>query len=221
MTLATITFSCYGTLVDKEAGIVAAIRPYLAAHGHEPDDDDILALFDGEEAKARTGAYLPYRNVLRQIMRGFGFRYRFSHTDDEIRALERSFPHWPMFPDAPDALRRLATKYKLAIITGVDDDLIEATVPRFGVPFDHVVTGQRVGAGKPSIKLFRGAIAAIGEPKEHLLHVASSLYKDIAPAKACGIKTVLVDRYPAPPAGPVLPDRTVADLFALCEALDV
>lgn len=237
----TITFDCYGTLVDWERGILDVVKPYLAAHGHYPDDEEILEIYAKEEAAAETGAYLPYRKILRQVMRGFGFHYQFSHTKEEIYKLEEALPAWPLFPDTVDGLRRLGRKYRLAIISNIDNDLFAGTREALDVPFDHVITAEDVGAYKPSIKNFRRALTVIGEEPHKILHVAQSVYHDIVPARAMGLSTVWVDRRAGkegsgatPPveemdeteriaeaAKGVYPDHRVTDLFMLCNILGV
>ena len=223
-----LTFDCFGTLVDWESGILSTIKPYLIAHGHTPTDNEILALYAEEESSAQTGAYIPYRQVLRQVMRGFGFHYQFSHTQDEIESLEKSLPTWPLFPDTQEVLGRLKEKHKLVIISNIDDDLFELTKKKIGVEFDHIITAQQVGAYKPSIKCFRHALGELkAEPKD-VLHIAQSLYHDILPAKSLGIKTCWVNRRhgkegsgATPPIeNAPTPDYMVNDLFEACRVIE-
>jgi 2-haloacid dehalogenase len=113
------------------------------------------------------------------------------------------------------------TKYRLGIISNIDDDLFAQTAKRLEVDFDFVITAEQVGAYKPSLQNFRTAIERIGVPREHILHIAQSLYHDIAPAKQLGLPTVWVNRRHrqegsgATPPAKCKPDLEVPDLRML------
>src|SRR3954454_21609058 len=110
-----LTFDCYGTLIDWETGILGALRPLAAAHGKSLEDAELLDGFILEtygelEAKIEAGPYKKYREVLRQVVRGFGERLGFAATEAEMDALPDSLGKWPPFPDTVAALRRLKSK---------------------------------------------------------------------------------------------------------------
>lgn len=218
-----LTFDCYGTLIDWERGIFGALRPVLRAHGKTLGDGELLALYAELEREAER-EYKPYRDVLREVVRGFGRKLDFMPTQTEVESLAESLAGWQPFPDTVDALRRLKTKYKLAIISNVDDDLFATTAQHLQVPFNHVITAQQVGSYKPSLNNFRVALARIGAPAEQVLHVAQSLFHDIAPAKQLGLATVWVNRKSVRPGGATVaadatPDLEVADLAELARLL--
>jgi 2-haloacid dehalogenase len=216
-----ITFDCYGTLIDWEQGLLSTLRPVLAAHNLHPPDAEILTLYAELEAQAETGPYRPYRSVLRQAMEGFSARLHFTPAPAELTCLAESVPHWRPFPDTVAALRALKSKYKLAIISNIDNDLFAATAQHLQVPFDWVITAERVQSYKPSVRNFAYAIAHIGMPKAYVLHVAQSRYHDIVPAKAFGLAAVWVNRYRhrthagATPPAQAQPDLEVPDLQTL------
>jgi len=187
-----LTFDCYGTLIDWESGILAALRPILESHRVNVSCEKMLALYAEFEARVQSANYLPYRQVLRQVMREFGARFNFSPSESEVKALEESLPQWQPFSDTVGALRLLKSKFKLAIISNIDDDLFQQTERRLQVPFDFVITAQQVGSYKPSLNNFNAAIARIGISKDCILHLAGSLYHDIAPAKQLGLSTVWI-----------------------------
>jgi len=195
-----LTFDCYGTLIDWETGIFSALRPILAAHGKKMTDFALLELYSELELKAEQGEYLRYRDVLQSVVRGFGERLGFVPTEAELRSLPESLANWPPFPDTVDALRRLKSRYRLAIISNVDDDLFASTAPKLGVPIDHVITAQQAGCYKPCMNIFKMAQERIGVGREQWLHVGQSIYHDVIPAKSLGIATVWVNR-PSPRAG--------------------
>src|SRR5262245_27551255 len=108
-----ITFDCYGTLIDWETGILAALRSLLRVHAVALSDAAILEGYAELEAAAEAGAYKPYREVLRAVVEGFGRRHGFAPTAAEGRALEDSLPAWEPFPDTVAALQTLARQHAL------------------------------------------------------------------------------------------------------------
>ncbi len=122
-----LTFDCYGTLIDWEKGILGAVKPVLARHGVGASDDAILETYAALEAKYEEGDYLPYRMVLRLVMTEMSLRFKFDADPGELDCLARSIGDWAPFPDTVDALRRLAKKYRLGVISNVDDALFAAT----------------------------------------------------------------------------------------------
>jgi 2-haloacid dehalogenase len=126
-----LTFDCYATLIDWESGILGALRPILAAHLTEiPPDDNILDLYAAIESEIEAGPYRSYREVLEQVVRDLGARLGFVPSMAEAASLPDSIKEWLPFPDTVDALRRLASRYKLVIVSNIDDDLFAATAPK-------------------------------------------------------------------------------------------
>ncbi len=213
---AALTFDCYGTLIDWESGLLSALRPLLRAHGSDLSDQQALQLY-GELEPAAQQPYQPYRQVLAAVARGFGARLGFPVSEKEAACLAASLPGWPPFPDTRAALARLKTKYKLAIISNIDDDLFAATARHLGVPFDQVITAQQAGAYKPSPAPFLLALDRLGLARERVLHVGQSLHHDVLPARALGLATVLVYRRGFGATRPAQgePDLKVPDLQTL------
>ncbi len=156
-----LTFDCYGTLIDWESGILTALRPLLARHGAAASDEEILALYGRLEPEAESGGFVPYRTVLGRVVEGFGRHYGLALGGDEADALAASLPGWDPFPDTVPALQALAARYRLGVISNVDDDLFAGTASRLGIAFDWVVTAQSVGAYKPSPRMFEEALRRI------------------------------------------------------------
>jgi len=197
-----ITFDCYGTLIDWETGILGAIRPILRSHGAELSDPEILRLYSELEAEAESSHYQPYREILRDVVRGFGNRLGFHATDVEQQSLANSLANWKPFPDTVAALRQLKTRFKLGIISNVDDDLFSASARRLEIEFDFATTAGQARAYKPSLDIFRLAQKKTGLQPEQWLHAGQSIYHDVIPAKSLGISTVWVNRpSPRPGAG--------------------
>ena len=189
-----LTFDCYGTLIDWERGILAALRPVLDRHGVDLPAEQVLALYGELESAAEHGPYRPYREVLGTVMDGFGERLGFRPAADERAALADSLGRWPPFPDTVEALRALAGRYSLAILSNVDDDLFARTAQQLQVRFAAVITAQQARSYKPALRNFRIALERLGAPADRVLHVAQSLFHDIAPASEVGLATVWVNR---------------------------
>jgi 2-haloacid dehalogenase len=189
-----VSFDCYGTLIDWEVGIFAALRPILAAHGKTIADTDLLRLYSELESEAQQGEFHPYREILQSVVRGFGKHLGFNPTDSQARSLPESLPNWPPFPDTIAALGKLKQRYQLAVISNVDDDLFAPTARRLQIPFDYVVTAQQAHAYKPSLQIFKLAQQRTGVAPGQWLHVAQSVYHDLIPARSLGIATVWVNR---------------------------
>jgi 2-haloacid dehalogenase len=211
-TIEAVSFDCYGTLIDWEAGIAGAIRPVLEARGLDMSDSQILALFADIEPMAQRAEYVEYRQVLKDVMRELARRTGFSPDDADLDCLAESLPDWPPFPDTIGALQAMKSKYKIAIISNVDDDLFALTSERLDVEFDHVITSQQAQSYKPSLHNFVLALDRIGVPPDRLLHVAESTFHDVAPAKSIGLSVVWVNRHGGRVTGATRPATAKPDL---------
>jgi 2-haloacid dehalogenase len=216
-----LTFDCYGTLIDWETGILDALRPVVQRCGSTASNEQLLRLYVQSEAAQEAGPYKPYRAVLRDVLADIAGALGFAATDAEQDAFAAAVGQWPPFLDTVATLQALQTRYKLVILSNVDDDLFAETNRLLGVTFADIITVQQVGSYKPAQQNFHTALARIGAPVSQVLHVAQSLYHDHAPAKALGFSTVWVNR-PSRLAGTGLapdvaaqPDLSVPDLRSL------
>ncbi|MHC5726444.1 MAG: haloacid dehalogenase type II [Nostoc sp.] len=189
-----LTFDCYGTLIDWENGILGVLKPLMLAHNTNLNDEQILELFTEFEAELQKGEYIKYREVLNRVVQKFGERFGFEPTAEELNSLADSIQHWLPFPDTVEALRALKQKFKLVIISNVDDDLFAFSAKHLEVEFNQIITAEQAKSYKPSLNNFRVAIERIDLPLEQILHVAASLYHDIVTAKSLGLSTVWVNR---------------------------
>jgi 2-haloacid dehalogenase len=224
-----LTFDCYGTLIDWETGILAALRPILGRRGVEPPDDELLARFASAEAAAEAGPYERYREILGLVLDGITSSFGFEPEASERATFGGSVADWPAFPDSAAALARLHERFRLGVITNCDDDLFAHSAERLATRFDWVVTAQQAGGYKPDAHNFEFAFEKSGLPRERFLHVAQSLYHDHVPAKRLGLTTVWIDRRAGrpgsgatPAAAEVTPDATFPDMasFAAAATLD-
>lgn len=218
-----VSFDCYGTLVDWETGISSAVATALEPHGVHKTNAEILQLFADTEPRVQSsGEFKEYRPALREVMALIGSALGVQFTDAEMDSLPASLPHWPVFPDVHAALTSMKSRYKLAIISNVDDDLFNGSARAMGIDFDAVITSQQVRAYKPNLRGFEVAAETMGVDKPGWLHVAESLFHDIGPANRVGIKSVWVSR---PDRGggtrptDAVPDLTVASLAELVDLM--
>ena len=216
-----LSFDCYGTLIDWESGILEALRPILSSHGRTLGDGEILELYAQVEAKIEAAEYASYKSVLRKVVQQVGRRLDFVPTAAEEGSLVISIGNWAPFPDTVEALQNLKNRFRLAVISNVDDDLFALSARGLKVEFDWIITAAQARSYKPSLRNFRLAIETIGIPPNRILHVAQSIYHDIIPARSVGIATAWVNRRKgkkglgATPPARGQPDIEVPDLNAL------
>jgi 2-haloacid dehalogenase len=216
-----LTFDCYGTLIDWETGIWQALRLVLAAHGQDLQQEQALELYGELESVAEAGAYQDYKSVLRMVLKGFGARLDFTPSPTELQSFSTCVKDWPAFPDSPGALQALHKKYKLAIISNIDDDLFAYSEQNLQIKFDWIITAQQAHSYKPSLNNFKVAFERIGIPQGKILHVAQSLFHDIVPARQLGLACVWINRrygkagFGATPRAQAQPDLEAPDLQSL------
>jgi 2-haloacid dehalogenase len=221
---AVLTFDCYGTLINWEAGILGCLHQILTAHAKETDDATILRLYGDFEARAEQGEYRCYRDVLQSVVVQFGKQFGFAPSEQESHSLAESLKDWKPWPDTVEALRVLGSRFQLAIVSNVDDDLFAATRPQLQADFAQVITAQQAQAYKPSLKIFELALSRVSVPAHRVLHVGQSLYHDVVPAQSLGLATVWVNRpsarsgVGAVKAAVAHPDLQVASLAELASA---
>lgn len=219
-----LTFDCFGTLVDWESGILDALLPVARRHGVEADPERLLRLYADAESELEAGPYLPYKEVLARVMERVGGALGFEPDAEERGRLARTLPTWPLFPDTVTSLATLARRYRLAIVSNVDDDLFVGVARRLAAPFDAVITAEQVGSYKPAPAHFLRALKTLRLPAERVLHVAQSRFHDVAPARALGFTTVWVNRRSgregsgATREGGATPHLEVPDLASLARA---
>jgi 2-haloacid dehalogenase len=220
-----LTFDCYGTLIDWEAGILSALHPVIERVGLNVDHESLLEHFARIESSIQDGPYRPYREVLSDVLRGLGRELGFRPTESEQEGFGASVGTWPPFPDTVVSLTALRTRYQLAVVSNVDDDLFEGSASLMKVPFDQVVTAQQLRSYKPARAHFDEVLRRLGKPMNRVLHVAQSLFHDVAPAKALGFSCVWVNRRAGRPGGGATfpadarPDAEVPDLASLVERI--
>jgi 2-haloacid dehalogenase len=189
-----MTFDCYGTLIDWESGIVKTLQPILKKTGFDITTEEILKIYSELESNAEKGAFVNYKTILRKISKGFLSNFKIEPTKYNTDVLIDGFKQFEPFPDTVAALKMLGKKYDLGIISNVDKDIFKYSLKKIGVDIPFIVTSDSVGSYKPSLDVFKFALQSMNANIDEVVHVAQSIYHDIAPAKKLGIATILVTR---------------------------
>ncbi len=209
------TFDCYGTLIDWNGGIRATLERLW------PDEDagSLLASYHAlEPVVQRERPGLSYRGVLARCLRGIADAEGLALAVEDEGSLGNTLPGWPVFPEVPGALAELRRGgWSLAILSNTDADLLAASVERIGVPFDELVIASEIGSYKPADGHWREFFERTGAPREDHVHVAASLFHDIAPACELGLTSVWINRL-GERAAPS-PARELPDLSGLPDIL--
>jgi 2-haloalkanoic acid dehalogenase type II len=201
------TFDCYGTLIDWNGGI----RAELARVFGEERADEQLARYHELEPQLEADGQRSYREVLTDAMRLLGA------PAGEEDGLAQSLPAWRPFPEVPGALQKTRGRgWKLAILSNTDRDYIEASMAQLGVPFELAIVASEIGSYKPGFGHWNAFIQQTGRMPE--VHVAASLFHDIAPAAELGLPSVWINRL-GEDAKPK-PTRELKDLSQLADTLD-
>jgi 2-haloacid dehalogenase len=225
-----LSFDCYGTLIDWEAGIGAVLVPWARVHHLDVSVEGLLERY--ALAEARQEELTPralYPDILDAAMRSLGTALGVDVSAEESERLAASVPDWPAFPDSPSALAMLATRYKLIILSNIDRASFAASNARLDVRFDAIITAQDVGSYKPSPRNFDVLVQTVrdmGVADGRLMHVAQSLFHDHVPARRLGLPTVWIDRRgersgwgaTPPPGIDVAPDFTFPSMAAFAAA---
>jgi len=223
-----VTFDCYGTLIDWEAGIRAYVAPILSRtmpSRHEQPDarprvspDAWLERWEKIQFQMLR-AYRPYREILQRsfdaTMQHFGLE---SFVDDGP-GLVRSIEEWRPFPDTVAALRRLAKRRRIAIVSNIDRDLLALTLGHLQAPFTTLVTAEDARAYKPDPAPLRLAVEKLGLRPDEVLHAGFGWRYDLAPARSLGMQTCFVNRSGGPVPDGEQPDLIVPTVAALADTL--
>jgi 2-haloacid dehalogenase/putative hydrolase of the HAD superfamily len=193
-----LTFDCYGTLIDWESGMAAALAP-IAARAPAPLSRDAIleAHARAESAQQRYTPAMPYRELLAVVCKRLAEEWRAPVTWDECLAYGRSVADWPAVPDTAEALGYLKRHFALVILSNVDNASFAHSNRKLGVAFDAVFVAEDIGSYKPSPRNFDymlDMLARRGIAPGHVLHVAESLFHDHGPANTAGLRSAWIHR---------------------------
>ncbi|RZF29404.1 haloacid dehalogenase type II [Paraburkholderia sp. UYCP14C] len=194
----TLTFDCYGTLIDWESGIFEGLKPLLERAGTPLTRDQVLEAHARHESSQQS--FTPakrYQDLLPIVYKRMAEEWGLPYTHDECVAYGRSIRNWPAFADSAGALQYLKKHYKLVILSNIDNESFTFSNAKLQVEFDAIITAEDVGSYKPSPRNFAYMLEKLndrGIRKETILHTAESLFHDHKPANEFGLASCWIYR---------------------------
>ena len=218
-------FDQYGTLVDMQGGLIEVATPYLASKGWTGNPNAFVTWwrrthYENSMIDALVHKqHMPYREIghlsVTQVLRRAGI----AHTAEEVHALVASIERLKPFPEIPAALDRLRTKFKIAVLSNGDPDMLEAAKAHHGLHYDATISVAEANAFKPHVATYTKAAEILGLRMDEILFVANHEF-DCVGAKAAGMRAAFIDRRQRPFAEwPYQPDVIVRDMTALADLL--
>jgi 2-haloacid dehalogenase len=217
-----ITFDCYGTLIDTRAGYVPLFANLIAEKGAalRLNTLDVVNAWGDEEFRLIQGPYRKYRDILKESVENTLAHFGLPVASGDGERLANAWGMFKPYADVQPVLSRLKQRYKLALITNTDDDIIAQSVAGIGIAFDGVYTAQQSGAYKPSEVPFRYALDRMGVAPRDVLHVAFGWRYDLPAAVKMGFMTLWVNRRSLTlPPGAVVSDLVMPDLSEVPQLL--
>jgi 2-haloacid dehalogenase len=188
-----VTFDVYGTLIDRDTGVYEAFAAEAARDGVELDRNELLALVREITREIEGGSYELYAEVLRRTAIEVAKRLDWALEPSRSGFLPDSVQRWKPFKETNVQLAKLAKKYKLGLLSNVDDKLLGQTRRHIPTDFDLVVTAQQVRSYKPDPAHFTECARRMGG-KRGWVHVAASHYHDVAPCIKARVPVIWVNR---------------------------
>lgn len=189
-----LTFDCYGTLIDWESGIRASISQLAKQHMLDVPLDALLTEWEAIQFEMISGTYRKYREIMADSLRQTFASHGVDLAADEADSLGMQLPNWSAFADSATSLARLKRRYKLGILSNIDDDLLAGSLPKLGIAFDQLITAEQVQSYKPASAHFEEALQRFDRPAEAFLHCAFGFKYDQRPALEMGMQTVWIKR---------------------------
>ncbi len=191
MTERWATFDCYGTLIDWMGGI----RDTLADLWPDHDATELLHRYHEIEPSVQEGRGIAYRDVLAEALTLLAEREGLMLAASDRTALADSLPSWPPFEEVPASLAEVRARgWRIGILSNTDPELLEASFQQIGVPTDERVTASEIGSYKPAHAHWTTFFERTGADRERHVHVAASLFHDVAPCHELGLRAVWINR---------------------------
>ncbi len=218
-------FDQYGTVVDMQIGLTEVATPFLERKGWDGNPYEFVtwwrrthfenSMIDTLLQKEHT----PYREIGHRSLAWVLERAGIEYTMDEVRYLVAQIEKLRPFPDVPEAIARLKSKYKIVVLSNGDPDMLETAKQYHKIPFDAVISVTVANAFKPHAATYTKAAEIMGVRMEEVLFVANHTF-DCVGAKSAGMHTAFVDRHKRPfGMTPYQPDILVADMKGLANAM--
>jgi 2-haloacid dehalogenase len=192
-----LTFDCYGTLIQWDEGIVAAIERTLErVSGARVSASQVLASYDRRElALEQSAPFRKFKTVVSESLRGAFAEFGVDIDDADVEHFTSGISAIPPFPEAVAALRELKNMgFRLCIISNTEDDIIAGNVAQLGGTIDRVITAEQARAYKPSPKLFNHAYEQLATDRARVVHICASPDLDLTAAHAIGFRCIWIDR---------------------------
>ena len=220
-----VMFDQYGTVVDMQKGLTEIATPFLQAKGWTGKPGSFVTWwrrthFENSMIDALLHReHTPYRQIGERAVAYTLERAGIEHTPDEVRYLVGCIERLKCFPDVPEALARLQTRYKIVVLSNGDPDMLEAAKPHHGIPFDKVISVAEANSFKPHVATYTRAAEIMGVRMDEVLFVANHAF-DCLGAKAAGMHAAFIDRRKRPFGGtPHQPDIWVDDMKSLADLM--
>ena len=211
-----LTFDCYGTLIDWEGGMRAALASVIEKRGLSLGAEEVHRKYAEIEPSIQEGIGGRYVEVMRMGVEQTFRQYGVEVSEEEAGIFGNTLGSWPKFSDTTEALTEMKARgYKLVILSNTDENFIHQSIETIGVEFDEVITAQAVGSYKPARGHWDRMLATLGVSKEVVLHVAQSYYHDVVPATGLGFDMAWINRKGQKPWGKARPDFEFRDLKSL------
>lgn len=220
-----VMFDQYGTVVDMQRGLTEFVTPFLKSKAWTGNPSSFVtwwrrthfenSMIDALLHKAHT----PYREIGHGAVSYTMDRAGIAYTEDEVRMLVSAIERLLPFPDVPEALARLQTRYKIVVLSNGDPDMLETAKQHHKIPFDAVISVAQANSFKPHVATYTKAAELLGVGMHEVLFVANHAF-DCIGAKAAGMHTAFIDRRKRPfGRTPHQPDLWVPDMKTLADAL--
>lgn len=218
-------FDQYGTVVDMQGGLTAIAAPFLQEKGWKGNPDSFVtwwrrthfenSMIDALLHKEHTS----YREIGHRAVAHVMDRAGINYTKAEVRYLVGEIEKLKPFPEVPEALARLRTRYKLAVLSNGDPDMLETAKQHHGIAFDRVISVAEANSFKPHVATYTKAAELCGVQPSQILFIANHAF-DCIGAKSAGMRTAFIDRRSRPfGETPHQPDILVPTMKDLADAI--
>ena len=187
-----LTFDCYGTLIDWEAGIRGSFRDLCRVPADE--EEEALRLWERIQWEKIQEPYAPYADIMQASFRETCDQIGYPCATHSEEGFLNSVARWEPFPDVNPALTALSLRYKLAIISNIDRELLGRTLRQLKIRFDALITAEDARCYKPNPEIFRHALGKLGCSPQEIVHVAFGADYDLGPASSLRFRLVYVNR---------------------------
>lgn len=220
-----VMFDQYGTVVDMQGGLTEVAAPFLRDKGWNGNPSSFVtwwrrthfenSMIDALLHKEHT----PYREIGHRAVSYTMERAGIAFTREEVEYLVSNIEKLKPFPDVPEALARLQTKYKIVVLSNGDRDMLETAKQYHKIPFDKVISVAEANSFKPHVATYTKAAEIMGVRMDEVLFVANHAF-DCIGAKSAGMRSAFIDRRKRPFGGtPHQPDIWVPDMKSLANQM--